>query len=215
MSPPPKVLVLAGPTAVGKSALALRLCEQLPGELISVDSVQVYRGLQIGSAKPSEEERRRVRHHLLDIRDPDEEYTAGSFYRDALHSVQDVLSRGKTPVLVGGTMMYTRWLAHGRPAAPKSDPEVAERARQRLEPFETAGDWEAGLAALAELDAARAGQLYPNDWYRLHRALVVAMQGGETQPEEASAEEQELDAFRASLDVRAFFKASPCPLPAM
>ena len=209
MSPPPKVLVLAGPTAVGKSALALRLCEQLPGELISVDSVQVYRGLQIGSAKPSEEERRRVRHHLLDIRDPDEEYTAGSFYRDALHSVQDVLSRGKTPVLVGGTMMYTRWLAHGRPAAPKSDPEVAERARQRLEPFETAGDWEAGLAALAELDAARAGQLYPNDWYRLHRALVVAMQGGETQPEEASAEEQELDAFRASLDVRAFFLCAP------
>ena len=155
MSPPPKVLVLAGPTAVGKSALALRLCEQLPGELISVDSVQVYRGLQIGSAKPSEAERRRVRHHLLDIRDPDEEYTAGSFYRDALHSVQDVLSRGKTPVLVGGTMMYTRWLAHGRPSAPKSDPEVAERARQRLEPFEAAGDWEAGLAVLTELDAAR------------------------------------------------------------
>jgi tRNA dimethylallyltransferase len=155
MSPPPKVLILAGPTAVGKSALALRLCEQLPGELISVDSVQVYRGLQIGSAKPSEEERRRVRHHLLDIRDPADEYTAGSFYRDALHSVQDVLSRGKTPVLVGGTMMYTRWLAHGRPSAPKSDPEVAERARQRLEPFEAAGDWEAGLAVLTELDAAR------------------------------------------------------------
>ena len=155
MSPPPKVLVLAGPTAVGKSALALRLCEQLPGELISIDSVQVYRGLQIGSAKPSEEERRRVRHHLLDIRDPADEYTAGSFYRDALHSVQDVLSRGKTPVLVGGTMMYTRWLAHGRPSAPKSDPEVAERARQRLEPFEAAGDWEAGLAVLTELDAAR------------------------------------------------------------
>jgi tRNA A37 N6-isopentenylltransferase MiaA len=155
MAPPPRVLVLAGPTAIGKSALALRLCEQLPGELISVDSVQVYRGLQIGSAKPSAEERGRVRHHLLDIRDPTDEYTAGSFYRDALHAVQDVLSRGNTPVLVGGTMMYMRWLAHGRPGAPKSDPEIAERVRQRLEPFESAGDWEAGLAVLQELDAAR------------------------------------------------------------
>eukprot|EP00908_Phaeocystis_cordata_P002549 Transcript_12766.p2 GENE.Transcript_12766~~Transcript_12766.p2 ORF type:complete len:480 (-),score=191.13 Transcript_12766:23-1462(-) len=209
MAPPPRVLVLAGPTAIGKSALALRLCEQLPGELISVDSVQVYRGLQIGSAKPSAEERGRVRHHLLDIRDPTDEYTAGSFYRDALHAVQDVLSRGNTPVLVGGTMMYMRWLAHGRPGAPKSDPEIAERVRQRLEPFESAGDWEAGLAVLQELDAARAAQLFPNDWYRLHRAVVVAMQGGEMPPAEASAEELALDAFRASLDFRAFFLSGP------
>ena len=89
-----RVVVLAGPTAVGKSALAMRLCEVLHGELISVDSVQVYRNLQIGANKPSASERSRVRHHLLDVRDPTEEYTAGAFYKDALHAVESVLSRG-------------------------------------------------------------------------------------------------------------------------
>ena len=206
----PKVLVIAGPTAVGKSALALSLCEKLSGELVSVDSVQVYRGLQIGSAKPSEDERRRVRHHLLDLRDPNEEYTAGAFYSDALHAVQDVLSRGRTPVLVGGTMMYMRWLAHGRPGAPKSDPEIAERVRQRLAPFEAAGDWEAGLAILGELDAARAAQLGRNDWYRLHRAVVVAMQGGSSPAAEAPSDELlALDALRSSLDMRCVFVHGP------
>lgn len=206
----PKVLVIAGPTAVGKSALALQLCEKLKGELVSVDSVQVYRGLQIGSAKPSEDERRRVRHHLLDLRDPNEEYTAGAFYCDALHAVQDVLSRGRTPVLVGGTMMYMRWLAHGRPGAPKSDPEIAERARQRLAPFEAAGDWEAGLAILGELDAARAAQLGRNDWYRLHRAVVVAMQGSSSPAADVPSDELlALDALRSSLDMRCVFLSGP------
>ena len=117
----PRIVVIAGPTAVGKSALALRLCEMLNGELISVDSVQVYRGLQIGANKPSAEELAAVPHHLVNIRDTDEEYTAGAFFKDALHAVKDIHSRGRMPVLVGGTPMYMRWLARGRPEAKSSE----------------------------------------------------------------------------------------------
>ena len=105
----PKVVVIAGPTAVGKSALAMRLAELLPGEIISVDSVQVYRGLDVGSNKPSLAEQSRVPHHLLDICEPSEEYTAGDFYRDALRTIREVHSRGRTHVLVGGTSKYLRW----------------------------------------------------------------------------------------------------------
>ena len=94
-----RVVVLAGPTAVGKSALALRLCEVLSGELVSVDSVQVYRGLEIGANKPTADEMRRVPHHLVDVRDPLDEYTAGAFYVDALRAIEQVLSRGKNPDL--------------------------------------------------------------------------------------------------------------------
>lgn len=134
----PKVVVIAGPTAVGKSALAMRLAELLPGEIISVDSVQVYRGLDVGSNKPSLAEQSRVPHHLLDICEPSEEYTAGDFYRDALRTIREVLSRGRTPVLVGGTSMYLRWLIQGRPTAPKADPAISQAANARLEPFQQA-----------------------------------------------------------------------------
>ena len=124
-----RVVVIAGPTAVGKSALALKLCEELHGELISVDSVQVYRGLAIGSNKPSDAEVAAVPHHLLNLRDPDEEYTAGAFYADALRAVEAIHSRGKLPVLVGGTSMYMRWLARGRPEERRRD-ALGRRPRQ-------------------------------------------------------------------------------------
>ena len=200
-----KIVVIAGPTAVGKSALALKLCEQLPGELISVDSVQVYRGLQIGANKPSASEMERVPHHLVDLRDPVDEYTAGEFYRDALRSIGDVLDRGKTPVLCGGTCMYLRWLVQGRPEAPKSDPALADAVRLRLAPFEAVGDWPSGLALLERLDPDRAAQLTRNDWYRLHRALVVAEQTASPVADlPAQPDVDGLDAFRASLDMRCF-----------
>ena len=205
-----RVVVIAGPTAVGKSALALRLCEQLPGELISVDSVQVYRGLQIGANKPSNEERRRVVHHLVDVREPDEEYTAGAFYADALRAVDQVLSRGRVPVLVGGTSMYLRWLVGGRPEAPKADPEVAERVRQQLAPLESTGDWATALGALSDLDPERAAKISTNDWYRLGRAMTVAMQTSSTAAELPRPPDVDgLDALRASLDLRCFFLCAP------
>lgn len=205
-----RVVVLAGPTAVGKSALALRLCEELRGELISVDSVQIYRGLSIGSNKPSAAEVARVPHHLLDLRDPDEEYTAGAFYADALRTVDQVLERGKVPVLVGGTSMYLRWLVRGRPEAPKADAEVTKRVRLQLAPFESSGDWDSGLAALAALDPARAAQLNRNDWYRLNRALCVTLQTDSTAAElPPQADTDGLDELRRSLDMRCFFLTAP------
>ena len=205
-----RVVVLAGPTAVGKSALALRLCDVLQGEIISVDSVQVYRGLQIGAAKPSTEERARVPHHLLDLREPDEEYTAGAFYKDALHTVEQVLARGRLPVLVGGTSMYMRWLARGRPEAPKADPALNEQVRELLAPLEAANDWARGLAELQKLDPARAEQLSRNDWYRLQRAIVVARQTESTAADLGPpADPDGLDALRDSLDMRCFFLCAP------
>ncbi|KAL3928398.1 MAG: hypothetical protein SGPRY_002401, partial [Prymnesium sp.] len=203
-----RVVVVAGPTAVGKSALALRLCEQLPGELISVDSVQVYRGLSIGANKPSQAETNRVPHHLIDIREACDEYTAGEFYRDALHSIRDVLTRGRTPILCGGSSMYLRWLVRGRPDAPKSDPLVAEEIRTKLAPLEIAGDWTQGLALLERKDPLRAAQISRNDWYRLHRALVVTEQrAGQGLVEDGEVEG--LDLFRESLDLRCFFLYAP------
>ena len=126
---PTKVLVIAGPTAVGKSALALSLCERLGGEIVSADSVQVYRGLDVGSNKATAEEQVRVRHHLLDVVDPfDERFTAGRFVREADAAVDDIASRGKLPVVCGGTPLYLQvvscrakppfaLLAHGRRGA--------------------------------------------------------------------------------------------------
>lgn len=143
----PKVVVVTGPTAVGKSNLALRICQDLAqgarGEIISVDSVQVYRGLDVGSNKPSEAERARVPHHLLDVLDADspEAFTAGDFVRKAEEAIDDVLARGGMPVVVGGTSMYTQWLVQGRPDAPKSDPEMEQRARKMLAPFLDKKDW--------------------------------------------------------------------------
>lgn len=205
-----RVVVIAGPTAVGKSALALKLCEELQGELISVDSVQVYRGLRIGSNKPSEAEVAAVRHHLLDVRDPDEEYTAGAFYADALRAVEDIHARGKLPVLVGGTSMYMRWLARGRPTAPKADPAIAESVRLQLAPLEAASDWDSGIAKLEELDPVRAAQLSRNDWYRLQRAICVALQTDSTAAALSRPDDSDgLDALRDSLDMRCFFVCAP------
>ena len=167
---PPRVLVLAGPTGVGKSKLAEALCRSLDegGEIISADSVQVYRHLNIGSAKPSLDEQQAIRHHLIDIADPiDEGYTAGQFCRDASAAVVDVWSRGKVPVLVGGTMMYHQWLVHGQPDAPRSDPALAAAIERELAPFKEAGDWDGALGLLVSAGyGERAAKLSKNDWYR-------------------------------------------------
>lgn len=152
----------------------------------------------------------RVQHHLVNLRDPEHEYTAGEFFRDALRSISEVLERGRTPVLCGGTSMYLRWLVQGRPEAPKSDPALAESVRQRLAPFEAMGDWPSGLALLEHVDPGRAAQLTRNDWYRLHRALVVAEQTERPVAELPPQEDVDgLDAFRASLDMRCFFLSAP------
>ncbi|CAM9222932.1 unnamed protein product [Chrysoparadoxa australica] len=172
----PRVIVIAGPTATGKSSVAMSLCKELGGEIVSADSVQVYRHLDIGSNKAGAADRAAVPHHLIDICDPTEEYTAGEFVRHAKAAIDDIHSRGLLPVVVGGTMMYVQWLVGGVPDAPKSDPEVVARVEEELRPYKEAGDWSGGLAKLAAVNETRAEGLFENDWYRLHRSLEITQQ---------------------------------------
>ena len=127
----PQALCLAGPTASGKSALAMRLAQVLPLEIISVDSALVYRGMDIGTAKPSAADRAAVPHHLIDIVEPTEAYSAARFASEARALIRDISARGKLPLLVGGTMLYFKALFDGLDDMPKADPQV--RARLALE----------------------------------------------------------------------------------
>ncbi|CAB1110948.1 unnamed protein product [Ectocarpus sp. CCAP 1310/34] len=168
-----KVIVIAGPTATGKSSVALALCRGLGGEIVSCDSVQVYRDVFIGCNKPSPEEMNEVRHHLVDVAPLDETFTAGDFVQRAEAAIDDILSRGRVPVVVGGTMMYLHWLVHGKPDAPKKDPAVAQAVATELLPFHDRGDWDGALELLAAVNSTRAASMARNDWYRLSRSLEV------------------------------------------
>lgn len=167
------VIVITGPTGAGKSALALALAQQLPVELVSVDSAQVYRGMDIGTAKPTAAERAAVPHHLLDLREPEEVYSAGEFRRDCLAAVRDIHDRGGVPVLVGGTMLYLRALFHGLAELPPADPML----RRDIDARAAREGWPAVHAQLAALDAAAAARIHPHDAQRIQRALEVALSG--------------------------------------
>ncbi len=160
---------LLGPTASGKSRLALALADELPIEIVSVDSGQVYRGMDIGTAKPTRAERQRVPHHLIDLVDPTDAYSAGRFRDDAIAAVQGVLARGRIPLLVGGTMLYYRALARGLDALPAADPAI----RAAIVVEAAARGWPAMHAELARVDPAAARRLAPNDSQRIERALEV------------------------------------------
>ena len=200
----PRVLVIAGPTGVGKSKLAEALCHSLEegGEIISADSVQVYRSLNIGSAKPTAAEQEATSYHLIDIADPSSEegYTAGQFCRDAVAAIADVWSRGKVPVVVGGTMMYHQWLVHGQPDAPPSDPAMAAAISTELAPFKEKGDWEGARDLLvSEGFSDRAEKLSENDWYRLARTLEIARAARTNEPVSLSPESVDHTAHGASV----------------
>lgn len=168
--------VLLGPTASGKSALAMQLAGRFPVEIVSVDSAQVYRGMDIGTAKPSAAERRAVPHHLVDIVDPTERYSAGRFRADAIRVAQEVLARGRIPLLVGGTMLYYRALASGLDALPQADPAM----RARLDAEARERGWPALHAELAQVDPAAAARIKPGDAQRIQRALEVWRTTGKT-----------------------------------
>jgi tRNA dimethylallyltransferase len=174
----PLGICLAGPTASGKSALALQLAEALRGEIdiefISVDSAQVYRGMDIGTAKPDAVERARVPHHLIDILDPEQAYSAAQFVRDATAAAEDIRARGRLPLLVGGTMLYFKALRAGLDAMPAADPAL----RKRIDARAAAEGWPALHAELQRVDPATAGRLAPNDAQRIQRALEVWMSTG-------------------------------------
>ena len=158
-----------GPTASGKSALALKIAEKFPVVIISVDSAQVYRGMDVGTAKPTPDEQSAVPHHLLDIVDPTEHYSAARFAADAARAIFAIQSRGRIPLLVGGTMLYFRALTHGLSTLPQADPEV----RAEIDARAAVLGWPALHAELAKIDAPTAARLDPNDRQRIQRALEV------------------------------------------
>ena len=158
-----------GPTASGKTALAVSLVERFPLEIISVDSALVYRGMDIGTAKPDAATLARAPHHLLDIRDPGETYSAAAFCDDARRLMADIVARGCVPLLVGGTMLYFRALLQGLDDLPRADAAL----RKELEAEAAARGWPALHAELAEVDPATAARLAPNDSQRVGRALEI------------------------------------------
>lgn len=165
-----------GPTASGKSALAMALAKHIDYELISVDSAMVYRGMDIGTAKPTAEERAQVVHHLLDIRDPAQSYSAGQFRADAIRLIEAIIAKGKAPILVGGTMLYFHVLQHGLAELPIADSAL----RQRLTAEAQQIGWEAMHKRLQQIDPIAAQRIKPTDPQRISRALEVYELMGKT-----------------------------------
>ena len=172
----PRWIGLAGPTASGKSAVALALAERVPLEIVSVDSALVYRGMDVGTAKPSAAERAAVPHHLIDLIDPRDAYSAAQFAADATRLVDEIRGRGRLALLVGGTMLYFKILSDGLDALPAADPAV----RAKLEAQAFARGWPALHAELARVDPASAARLPPTDAQRIGRALEVFRISGRT-----------------------------------
>ncbi|MHB1214581.1 MAG: tRNA (adenosine(37)-N6)-dimethylallyltransferase MiaA [Thiobacillus sp.] len=170
----PPAIFLMGPTASGKTALAVSLVGHYPLEIISVDSALVYRGMDIGTAKPDAATLALAPHHLLDIRDPTESYSAAAFCDDAGRLMADIVARGKVPFLVGGTMLYFRALLQGLDDLPRADPAL----RKRLEADAASRGWPALHADLARVDPVTAARLAPNDSQRIGRALEVFQLSG-------------------------------------
>ncbi|WP_312816283.1 tRNA (adenosine(37)-N6)-dimethylallyltransferase MiaA [Atlantibacter subterraneus] len=172
----PKAIFLMGPTASGKTALAINLRKTLPVELISVDSALIYRGMDVGTAKPGAEELAQAPHRLLDILDPAEAYSAADFRRDALKEMAKITASGRIPLLVGGTMLYFKALLEGLSPLPSANPEI----RARIEQQAAEQGWDALHRELQEIDPVAARRIHPNDPQRLSRALEVFFISGKT-----------------------------------
>jgi tRNA dimethylallyltransferase len=165
----PPAILLMGPTASGKTAVAMELTRRFPVELISVDSAQVFRDMDIGTAKPDAETLKEFPHHLIDLISPEEAYSAARFCTDALAAMGEISARGKIPLLVGGTMLYFKALLEGLADLPQACPET----RADIDLQANANGWPAVHAALAEVDPATAARLHPTDAQRIQRALEV------------------------------------------
>ncbi|RQS58052.1 tRNA (adenosine(37)-N6)-dimethylallyltransferase MiaA [Burkholderia sp. Bp8984] len=174
-SAPTTIACLLGPTASGKTAAALALAARRPIEIVSVDSALVYRDMDIGTAKPTRDERASVPHHLIDIIDPADAYSAAEFRADALRLIGEIAARGRTPLLAGGTMLYYKALTQGLNDLPTADPAV----RAELDAEAARDGWPALHARLAQVDPATAARLAPNDSQRIQRALEVFLLSGQ------------------------------------
>jgi tRNA dimethylallyltransferase len=165
----PSAIAVMGPTASGKSAFALELAERFDGEIVSVDSALVYRGLDIGAAKPTRGEQGRVPHHLIDVREPWQPYSAAEFAEDARRAIDGILARGRLPILAGGTGLYFRALLHGLADMPEAD----EAVRAAIVAEADARGWAALHAELAAIDPDAAARIHATDAQRIQRALEV------------------------------------------
>lgn len=174
---PPKILVIVGPTASGKTRMAVELAQRHNGEVISADSMQIYRTMDIGTAKPIQEEMGGIPHHMIDVADPEEDFSVARYVEMAAQCVDDVLARGKLPIVAGGTGLYIDSLLSGRTFAPFS-PDSALRGELERELEEKGG--QAMLEALAQVDPEAAQRLHPNDHKRIVRALEVYRSTGKT-----------------------------------
>ena len=172
----PKAIFIMGPTASGKTDLAIKLKELIPVELISVDSALIYKGMDIGTAKPTAEELQKAPHRLIDILDPSEAYSAADFRRDALREMDAITEAGKIPLLVGGTMLYYKALLEGLSPLPSSVPQI----REQIELEAQHKGWDVLHQELSQLDPVSAQRIHPNDPQRLSRALEVFRISGKT-----------------------------------
>ncbi|KAL6603359.1 hypothetical protein ACP70R_043720 [Stipagrostis hirtigluma subsp. patula] len=172
------VIVISGPTGAGKSRLALEVAKRLGGEIISADSVQIYRGLDIGSAKPSAAEMNMVPHHLIDIMDASDEYSAGVFFHDARRATEDVLHRGRVPIVAGGTGLYLRWYIYGKPNVPQSSMDITSAVWSELTSFREHGQWEEAVELVVKAGDPKARDLAVNNWSRLSRRLEIIRSSG-------------------------------------
>ncbi|WP_033365338.1 tRNA (adenosine(37)-N6)-dimethylallyltransferase MiaA [Bordetella sp. FB-8] len=186
------VICLAGPTAAGKSAACLALAQRWPLEIINVDSATIYRGMDVGTAKPNAQERALVPQHLLDIRDPAESYSAAQFREDALRLIEEIRARARVPLLAGGTMLYYKVLRDGLDDLPQADPAL----RAELEAHAGEQGWPALHAQLAQRDPATAARLSPNDSQRIQRALEICILSGKPMSELLSGIGRNEDAGR-------------------
>ncbi len=193
----PLVLFLMGPTASGKTDLAIGLRQQLPVELISVDSALVYRGLDIGSAKPSAEEQALAPHRLLDLRDPAEPYSAADFRADALAEIEAIVAAGKIPLLVGGTMMYFKALLEGFAEMPAADAAI----RAQIEADAEQHGWPYVHEQLREVDPDCAEIIHPNHSQRISRALEVYRASGQTMTQLRAAQDRQADDLKSRYEV--------------
>lgn len=172
----PLALFLMGPTASGKTELAIRLRQKYPVEIISVDSALIYKGMDIGTAKPDEREQQLAPHRLIDFLDPAQSYSAADFRRDALQAMNEIAAQGKIPLLVGGTMLYFKALLEGLSPLPAANPEI----RQQIEQEALTKGWSVLHDELKEIDPVSAARIHPNDPQRLSRALEVFRISGKT-----------------------------------
>jgi len=188
----PLAIFLMGPTASGKTGLAVELIQRLPLEIISVDSALIYRGMDIGTAKPDAQTLAQAPHRLIDIRDPSEIYSAAEFRHDALQAMDDIISRGNTPLLVGGTTLYFRALEEGLSDLPSADAEV----RAELEAEAAEVGWPAMHTRLSQVDPEAADRIHPNDPQRIQRALEVYELCGEPMSALFAGGRQQVPAYR-------------------